>query len=297
MNRRSTTRLPYVVALVVLAVALLSGCAAKKGVRPWGDLETGLVLEYGMREGRALSYRMTNDFVQEMTVLGQPMTIESTHLIAFSVEPVGSDDEGQRLGVMITEMDQVVSTPQGDLEIDSSTVEGGAFEMTLSPLGVESGLPDPEVLMFDAGPQGQRSVIPAFSAIFPDMAGRPILAGDTWPTTSVIRETEQATDVTITMNAVNKLEGVETVDGMECARISYTFTGTTEGTGEQQGMPWTMSAELEGTGTIYFAFEEGIFVSDESVGTAAGSMTLTTPDGDMIMPLVRDFTVAARLSE
>lgn len=297
MKRRSSTRLPYVVALGVLAVALLSGCAAKKDVCTWGDLETGLVLEYDMPEGKTLSYRMTNDFVQEMTVMGQPMTIESTHLIAFSVETVGSTDEGLRLGLTISEMDLVVTTPQGDLEVDPSTVEGGTFEMNLSPVGTESGLPDPEVLMFDAGPQGQRSVIPALSAIFPDMAGRPVLVGDTWPTTSVIRETEVATDVTITMNAVNTLEGVETVDGMECARISYTFTGTTEGTGEQQGMPWTMFADLEGTGTIYFAFEEGVFVSDESIGTATGSMTLVTPNGDMEMPLVRNFTVAVRMSE
>ena len=75
------------------------------------------------------------------------------------------------------------SSPQGDLEADVGDVVGGSFDMTLSTLGVEGGLPDPDVLRYTIGPEGPKSVIPGFGVMFPDLPEGPLTVGDTWPAT------------------------------------------------------------------------------------------------------------------
>ncbi len=175
------------VALCVVSVAaatvVLTGCAAKTGACAWGDLDTGLILEYRMSEGAVTSYRFTSDFVQTMEIQGQSVPIVSTEILSFSVEPKGAKDGDHALGITIDGLTVTVSSPQGEIEADTENVVGESFDMTLSRLGVEGGLPDPDVLEYTVGPQGPKSVITGFSVIFPDLPEGPITIGDTWPTT------------------------------------------------------------------------------------------------------------------
>ena len=70
---------------LIAAACILGGCAA--GTCAWGDVETGLVLEYRMPEGKVLPYKLTSDFTQNLDAMGQKIAIESTQLLAFSVDP------------------------------------------------------------------------------------------------------------------------------------------------------------------------------------------------------------------
>lgn len=296
MTGRSVRRVATLATVAAVMTGILAGCAARQAAW-WGDLDTGLILEYRMPEGETLSYEMTSDFTQEMETMGQTMSIESTETLAFSVESIAKTEDGYRLSVTIDGMYLLLSTPQGDLEVDGESVTGGSFEMDLSRVGLESDLPDPSILQYSAGPQGDKSIIPGFSAMFPDFAGRPVLVGDNWPSTVEIIEAQENSNVTISFDVVNTLAGVEIIDGIECARITYAFTGSIEGTGEQQGMPWTVSSAVEGTGFTLFAIENGTFMADESIGTAEGAMVLETPGGEMQIPTSRTFTMRTELRE
>ncbi|MEA3409029.1 MAG: hypothetical protein U9Q95_01635, partial [Candidatus Eisenbacteria bacterium] len=197
----------------VAAVVALTGCAAKTGSHTWGGLDTGLILEYRMSSGDAVSYRFTSDSTQTMEIQGQLVPIESGETLLFSVEPKGAEDGDHALGITIDGLTVTVSSPQGELEADTKSVVGESFDMTLSKLGIEGGLPNPDVLQYTVGPEGPKSIITGFSVIFPDLPEVPITVGDTWSTTvEVAEETDQSSTV-ITIHAVNTLEGFETVGG------------------------------------------------------------------------------------
>ena len=280
---------------VVAAVVALTGCAAKTGSCAWGDLDTGLILEYRMSGDDAISYRFTSNFVQTMEIQGQSVPIESTEILSFSVEPKSATDDGHALGITVDGLSVTASSPQGELEADTENIVGESFDMTLSRLGVEGGLPDPDALQYTMATQSGRSIIPGFGAMFPDLPDVPITVGDTWPATVEIAEENDEGSTVITINAVNTLVGFERVEGFECAKIASVLTGTIEGGGVQQGAEWTMLSDMEGAGTWYFAYKEGILVSDVTEGTADGSIVVSAPNGEMTIPVTRTYSMATEL--
>ena len=105
--------------------------------------------------------------------------------------------------------------------------------------------------------------------------------GDSWPSSYVIEEKSGSTSMRMEFQSLNTLEGWETVDGMECARITAKVTGTISGTGKQQGMDTSTDGTSKGKDVWYFAVKEGIFVkamsestTDMSVDVAAAGMTI-----------------------
>ena len=283
------------VGIVAVATFALTGCAAKTGACAWGDLDTGLILEYRMSEGDPVSYRFTSSSIQTMEIQGASIPVESVETLSFSARPKGVTEGEFALGITIDALAVSVSTPQGDIEADTDSVVGESFDMTLSTLGVEGGLPDPDALQYSIGPEGPKSVITGFSVIFPDLPARPISVGDTWPTTVEIVEQGDDGDVVITVDAINTLEGFEMIAGLECARITVVLTGTIEGSGTQQGATWTMQSDMDGAGTWYFAYKEGILVSDATEGTADGTIVVHAPSGEMTIPVSREYGMLVEL--
>jgi len=291
--------LSVVLCVVVAAAAtiILTGCAAKTGACAWGDLDTGVVLEYRMSSGDAVSYRFTSSSIQTMEIQGQSVPVESVETLSFSVDPKGMKDDDLALGITIDGLTVVVSSPRGDLEADTDSVVGESFDMTLSKLGAEGGLPDSDALQYTIGPDGPKSVITSFSVIFPNLPEGPIAIGDTWPTTVELSEESDEGDVVITVHAINTLEGFETIDGFECAKIEVVLTGTIEGGGVQQGAEWTMLSHMEGGGTWYFAYKEGILVRDVTEGIADGTIVVDSPNGEMTIPVTREYNMVTELAK
>ena len=140
--------LSVVLCVVVVAAAAiaLNGCAAKTGACAWGDLDTGLIPEYRMSSGDAMSYTFTSSSAQVMEVQGQSIPIDSVETLSFSVEPKGTINGNNALGITIDDLVVAISSPQDEVEADVDDVVGERFDMTLSRLGVEGGLPDPDSL-------------------------------------------------------------------------------------------------------------------------------------------------------
>jgi len=278
--------------LVVAAgvAAVLAGCAGTCGVA-----SKGTTLEYRMNDGDAASYRMTSDMVQTMQYGETSVPVESTEVLEFSVTSGGTEGGLIRLGVTVDDLSVVATSPQGSGEADVSGAVGGTFDMTLTRLGEEGSLPETDAVVYTLEPQGPKSLIPIFGAMFPDLPGHPIDIGDSWPSTLEMIDDSGNSVVSVTIDAVNTLDGFETVGGMKCARISSVLSGTIEASGVQDGAEWSLSSATDGTGVCYFAHEDGLLVSDSTEGTADGSITVQGPTGEIVIPVSRTYTMTTEL--
>jgi len=70
---------------------------------------------------------------------------------------------------------------------------------------------------------------------------------------------------------------------MECLKFATMYQGTLDGEGEQMGASLNFEGDLEGKGTWYFAYKQGMFVKSNTEnfmeGTIAvsGAATMTIP--------------------
>jgi hypothetical protein len=240
-----------------------------------------VVLEYKMPTGRTLTYQSKSEEAQVMEVQGQSMDTQTTNASTFTVKAKGLKDKNFLLGVTIDDMAATMaSSAQGDMSPDMSGVKGKSFDMVLSPLGSEVDVSGAEAITYDIASE-TRNLSSGFKMFFPDLPGKPLKVGDTWPSSAGTEEKTNSMKIQLNFENVNTLEGFETVDGMECARISSQVTGTITGTGNQMGSDLTFSGTSKGKDVWYFAVKEGIFVkatsestTDMSVDVSAAGMTI-----------------------
>lgn len=275
-----------------LAICMLAGCAAKTAP-VWGDPQTGLILQYRMPEGQVLKYESWGETHQTLNVMGQTVDIDMASTNAFSVESKGKKENDHQLTITIDGMSIKIQSPQAELEPDMSTVIGKSFDMILSSLGKELELVGAEAIEYDMGPEGIRNVAAGFQDVFPAVADRPVKVGDTWPDESTITEKSSNGEAIVRFSGVNTLEGFETIDGLECVKVSAKGSGTIEGKGEQQGVEFITEGEIKGTATWFFAYKEGIFVKQIIEGHAEG--TVNVPSQGIDIPFTREMTSEIKL--
>jgi hypothetical protein len=266
--------------LLVLTVAAVPATTTVTGAA-----EKPIVLEYKMPSGRALTYQSKSEEAQVMEIQGQPMNSQTNGTSTFTFKAKGLKDKNFLLGVTIDDVTATVtSSAQGDMSPDMSTVKGKTFDMVLSPLGSEVDVSGAEAITYSMGPE-TRNLSSGFKMFFPDLPGKPVKIGDTWPSTAGIDEKTGTMNIRIDFQNVNTLEGFETIDGMNCARISAQVTGTISGTGNQGGADLTFSGTVKGKDVWYFAVKEGLFVKTASESTT--EMSIDVPAGNMTIPMTQ----------
>ncbi len=286
MNTRKT-QIGFVLIPVILAICMLAGCAAKTSP-VWGDPETGVILRYRMPEGQVMKYESWGETHQTSDVMGQTIEADISSSNAFTVTSNGQEENNHKLTIRMDDMSIKIQSTQGELEADMSTVIGKSFEMVLSPLGKELELIGADAIEYDMGPEGTRNIEAGFKDFFPNLADRPLKIGDTWPDESTITETTSSGEAKIHVSGEVTLEGFETIDGMECAKLTGKYTGTIEGKGEQQGFELSTKGDIEGTSVSYFAFKQGIFIKQTNEGTVEG--TVDIPSQGLQIPFTREMT-------
>lgn len=287
MIHKQTSKSWLVCVPVALALFILAGCAARK-VKPWGDPQTGLILQYRMPENQVLKYQSSGEMTMDMEVLGQAMEVKADETLAFTIKSKGMKENNYLLQVTIDSMSTSISTAQGELVPDTSSVPGKSFDMTFSPLGEELDVSGAESIQYESEPGNISNMAPKFQAVFPNLAGRPVKIGDTWTTKDIVTETSSKGEAVISVESLNTLEGFDVVDGLECVRIKAEFTGTIEGKSEPEpGVQLESEGDFKGTETWYFAYKEGIYVKTTSSGTA--EMTATAAAQGITIPITRVF--------
>jgi len=277
-----------------MAIYILAGCAVKHQLPSWGDPQTGLMLQYRMAENQALKYQLTIEQTQDVEVMGQQMKTETKGEIAFIVKSKGQKENNQQLGITIDSMKIKINSPQGELTPDMTTVEGKSFDMIMSGLGKELDLSGAESIQYDLGQAGKRDVASNFQAIFPDLADKHVKIGDTWTSEDTITEKVGSGEIKISLESLNTLAGFETVNGLECAKITAKIAGTLEGGGEQMGAELAFKGEIEGSETWYFAYKEGYFVSQKADVSTKGSISVRGPQ-EMSIPMAQNMRIETKL--
>ena len=279
---------------VIMVICILAGCAAKHQLPIWGDPQTGLILQYRMAEDQALKYQLTIEQAQDVEVMGQQMKTETKGEIAFTVKSKGQKESNQQLGITIDSMKIKINSPQGELTPDMTTVEGKSFDMLMSRLGKELDLSGAESIQYDLGQAGKRDLTSNFQAIFPDLTDKPVKIGDTWTSKDTITEKVGSGEIRISLESLNTLAGFETVDGLECTKITAKITGTLEGGGEQMGADLTFKGEIEGSEIWYFAFKEGFFVNQKADVKTKGTVSVSGPQ-EMSIPMAQNMRIEVKL--
>ena len=289
-QKRSLVR-AAVIAVPLSAVLILAGCAAKTQAPvvtaaakapAVKAASAGVVLEYKMPEGRALSYQNTGEAVEATDMMGQSVETHMTGSEAFTIRAKGRKEGNLLLGVTIDGMSTTVTGPRGDMSPDMTALEGKTFDMVLSPLGREVDVSGAEALTYEMA-TGTRNLSTTFRLFFPDLPDGPVKVGDTWPSSADAGEKTGAVELRLSFQNVNHFEGLETVDGVECARIRSEVTATIHGTGNQQGMDMVFSGTGKGTDLWHFAVKDGIYV--KSTGDLKMDMVVTVSAMGMTIPV------------
>ena len=291
MNKRKAHSVLLLVP-VFFVFCIMAGCSAKTAP-VWGDAQTGIILKYQMPEGQVLKYESWGETHQVSDVMGQTIETDISSSTTFTVESSGLQENNHLLTFTLDDMSLKVQSTQGELEADMSTVIGKSFEMVFSSLGKEVELLGAEAIEYDLGPEGTRNISAGFQDIFPNLADRPVKVGDTWADESTITENTERGEAVINFSGTNTLAGFETVDGVECVKVTGEGTGTIESKGEQQGMELVTTGEIKGTITWYFAYKEGIFIKQINEGTVEG--TVDVPSQGIQIPFTRESTSEIKL--
>jgi len=277
---------------VFLAICMLAGCTAKTAP-VYGDPQTGVILQYRMPEGQVLKYDSWGEIHQVSDVMGQTIEADISSKTVFTVNSKGQQENNHQLTITIDDMSLKVQSTQGELDPDMSTVIGKSFDMVFSSLGKEVELIGADAIEYDMGPEGTRNISVGFQDIFPNLADRPVKIGDTWPDESTITEKTDTGEAIIHFSGVNTLVGFETIDDVECVKVTAEGTGTIESKGEQQGVELVTTGEIKGTVTWYFAYKEGIFIKQMMEGTVEG--TVDVPSQGVQIPFTRESTSEIKL--
>lgn len=281
MNRRNEVTACVLLAVLGLAIGLFPGCAAKKAAPPGTE---AIALVYKMAEGKPVVYRSMQTASQTMEVMGQYMNIETSRKVVFTVTPGEVKNGDQHLAVRIDSLEASMTAPQGDFTADTSPVLGKSFEMTLSATGKEMNITGADLIQYSVGAAGQRSVKPDFQNVFPDLGGNPVKIGDTWTVTDTIDVEDGGMKLKIAGVYVNTFEGPESINGIECARIRTTSTGTVAGEGQQQGASVNVDSKWEATDLWFFAHKQGMLAKYTSEQSMVGTATVGGAQG-MSIPI------------
>ncbi|MCI0471321.1 MAG: hypothetical protein L0Y73_06675 [Candidatus Aminicenantes bacterium] len=274
--------------LLVSAISILiftTICAAKKN--PWGDPKSGLILTYHMPANEVFKYQVTSDETQTIDVMGQTIPTKSKGFSTFSVQAKALKDKNLLLSVAVNDMKiDVSSGMMGNMSPDMSAIIGKSFEMTLSPLGKEIGFSGTETLEYSLTPGEKRNIDSSFKTIFPDLSDKPVKIGDTWTTGAELNEVSGGVKVHVVTSSINTLQGLETINGMECVKIEAKTTGTLDGAGQQMGADLTFKGDITGTATWYFAYKIGVFV--KMTTNSASKSTIEVSAQNMTIPMTTD---------
>ena len=292
MNKRQKKQLGFTVIPILMLLWMLPGCAVKTA-DIWGSPETGLILKYQMPEGLVLKYKTMSTMTQTLDVMGQIQEVEGETTSEVTYTSKGQSGINHKLNAALDKMDMYFATSQGEVTPDTSDAVGKSFEVVLSPTGNELELIGIKDLKVDMGPDGVQDLTGEFQDSFPDLAENPVNIGNTWTSTVPVTQTSSNGETTLTFTHMYTLKGFEDVDGYECVKLSIDTTGTYAGTANQGGMELLSEGTIEGTGTCYFAYKEGIFVKMIAEGVADGSVLVSSEN--LEIPMSRTYKMESNL--
>lgn len=277
MTKNRWTMKTTAAAACLLAAVGLAVPAAENGAAQ----AAASVLEYKMPAGRVLAYQGKTEETQVLDIMGQVMDTSIANVSSFTFQAKEKKDKNLLMGVTVDDISISVTSSQGDMSPDTSSIKGKSFDMVLSPLGNEVDVSGAEGLSYAMAGEVQ-NLSSGFQNFFPDLPGKPVKIGDTWPATATIEEKTSSLNIKTDLQYVHSFDGIELIDGVECARIIAQVTGTISGSGNQGGQDMTFSGTSKGKDVWFFAIKDGCYVKAQS--ESKSEVSIDVPAAGVTIP-------------
>jgi hypothetical protein len=133
--------------------------------------------------------------------------------------------------------------------------------MDLSPAGEVLGFSgDSAEMKYILAGDFEQSIEVDFRNLLPMLPDVPLKVGDSWESSGQLPGESYNDETTTRLEFTNTLEGLETVDGLECAKIAVEMTGYLDTVGQPAPGLAVSDGEVIGEATWYFAYKEGHLV-------------------------------------
>jgi len=183
-------------------------------------------------------------------------------------------EKGLTLEYEFGERSQDMDSAEGSNSTDFSDLIGKKVKFILLQNGKVEGFEGfdglPEITTGAGEELNEETYILAVKTTFPLLPDKPVKIGDTWSDTQVLDIPQGGGVLKLENNFTYTLIEETEKDGFDCLKIEMTGVSRLSGDFEQGGMPLSIERETTSSGTIYFAFKKGMFISGESESLGEG---------------------------
>lgn len=279
INQRTMKRILPISVIAAVLTILLTGISSTLNSQE-------ISLKYNYPADKGVKYVMTSTMAQVMDIQGQTMQTDVSSVFGCSVKSAGNQNGNITVEVTVDTLGQVTSSPMGGSGGSVAGIKGKLCKLTITPDGKVIDLTGAEAVTFNVEGSGESNLSSSLGDFFPRLPLTAVKAGDTWTYTDSTITKTPTTNMKVTDVAENKIEGVELIDGIECARIKSTHTGVMTMALQAQGMDIFIKGPYTGTSEFIFAVKEGYFLNLKSATSVKG--TLDLPSMGMNMPITMD---------
>jgi len=247
-------------------------------------LSQEVTIAYKYSSDKPVSYSSTSEMAQIIDMQGQTMQIDVTSAFGCSVKQAGLQGKDLVLEITVDTLGQSSDSPMGNSGGPIMGIKGKTCKIVVSPYGKAVDLSGAEAIVFNVEGSGESNLSESLHDFFPLLPENPVKPGDTWNTSDSSAMKTAAMDRTLISNIINKLEAIEMVDGVECARITKEGTGTFKMSLQAQGMDLSIKGPFSITSECLVAISDGILMSQSSSMKITGEFNIESMG--MTMPVV-----------
>jgi hypothetical protein len=278
--------------LTMLALLINPGAYAQDQTSEYFPVGS-VKLVYNYPTDSLLKYQTTGKIVQDMDINGQSMLVNISSFMRCGIKSTGLQNDKLTLEVIIDSMAQDIDSPQGTAGGNIEDVKDKTFRVVIAANGKITDLSEAATIPIVVPGSGESDASQTFTGFFPVLPDMPVKVGDTWVThdTSDIKSKTMTRWMSIESNC--KFDGYEDFNGIQCARINATTSGTMKITTESQGMNINTSGSYTGERTLLFAVKKGYYVKETVKSKLNGIVEIT--DQGMSFPLEMDINTTNEL--
>ena len=268
------------VLITVLSAANLSA----QDKRPSGG---SVNLTYSIPQGQTLAYSLTSVITQQMDMQGQSVMVLVNNKLAYRAKEAGKQDGNQVLEITVDTLTITAEAMGNSTGGNITDVTGKPFQMTIAPSGKVISISGADNLEYSIEGQQGGNLGQTFRDILPTLPARTVRPGEEWTDRDTVNRQTAGAKVFQVAETVNKYVGNETINGIQCAKITSTINGTMETTTQSNGMDIYIHGPTSGQATVYFAIGSGYVVRQDVNTKLSGTIEISGP-ASMSFPVIMD---------
>lgn len=275
------SKIVYSIALAGIILGMGSCSMYKKSAA-----DNGISLQYKLSDGQEVVMKSEVVSKIESEQMGQNITIDMNSTTTLVNKVLSSSDAGLEMELEFNAMTQSVESPMGSQDTDFGELLGKKVSYSVNLSGEvsnEKGFEDLPSITNATGEtlDGEMFKQVASSSFIP-LPDHPVKLGDSWVDKDSTDVPYGGGTLTTTSSTTYLVTEKLEVDGMKCLRIDITAKSNTEGSFEQQGMELGLERNATSTGHAIFAYEKGMYLSQEIVSNTDGIVDV--PAAGMTIP-------------